>query len=372
MLKYDSINYDEVIDQPSILTVTKDQVTIIHASGTDEMEIPDEGQLAIQIGNIDSFDPPTPTPEPEPEPTPTPTPAPTGDASITVTIKNNASGTLNIKNLSFVMWNEGQTDNALGEVVTNNKIQSGETKTCTVIFEDTFSREISSYFGLHFATSEQCATRNFLSNCGFTTESNGYFFTTSGLDSNDTFEDEGSYSLTIPADTTEWSGGGQTPEYDTDPDPEPTPTPSGDHSVISFGLNITNAYGSAIQLVGEVVFIIGNPDKDGNYMGSYTGRYVRTDHITFNNGTITLQNNQTASFNNVSWRDTDTGLGMGGTSPFDPALLSDIDRKSNVLLYVYEQDGTKNSEIVLCDSLSKDIVFENGQTYNITFRQPTA
>lgn len=145
------------------------------------------------------------------------------------------------------------------------------------------------------------------------------------------------------------------------------PIPTGNHDVISFGVNITNAHGSAIELVGEIVFILGNPDHNGNYFGNYTGRYVRTDHITFSSP-VTLAAGETKSFDNISWRDSDTGLGMGGTSPLDPSLLTDIGRRSNVLLYVLEQDGTKNSEIVICDPMDKNIIFQNGQIYSITFR----
>lgn len=100
--KYDFTNNDDVIDQPSILKITSDQVQIIHASGTDTEEIPEEG-LVIQIGNIDSFIPPTPDPidpdDPEPTPSPDPTPdpgpdpdpdpQPSGDGNISFTLVNN-------------------------------------------------------------------------------------------------------------------------------------------------------------------------------------------------------------------------------------------------------------------------------------------
>ena len=88
--KYDFTNKDDVIDQPSILKITSDQVQIIHASGTNTEDIPEEG-LVIQIGNIDSFIPPTPdpidpddpeptpTPDPDPDPDPDPTPTPSGE-----------------------------------------------------------------------------------------------------------------------------------------------------------------------------------------------------------------------------------------------------------------------------------------------------
>lgn len=105
--KYDFTNKDDVIDQPSILKITSDQVQIIHAGGTspDTKEIPEEG-LVIQIGNIDSFIPPTPDPidpddpvdptptptpdpDPDPSPDPDPDPQPSGDGNISFTLVNN-------------------------------------------------------------------------------------------------------------------------------------------------------------------------------------------------------------------------------------------------------------------------------------------
>ena len=115
------------------------------------------------------------------------------------------------------------------------------------------------------------------------------------------------------------------------------------------------------------MFVLGNPDHNGNYFGSYTGRYVRTGHITFS-APVTLGAGETRRFDGIRWSDPDTGLGMGEASPFNPALLSAIGRKSNVLLYVYEADGTKNSEIVICDPMSSGIVFQNGGVYDVVFR----
>ena len=83
---------------------------------------------------------------------------------------------------------------------------------------------------------------------------------------------------------------------------------------------------------------------------------------------MTLAANETRTFTGITWRDAGTGQGMGEASPFNPSMLKDIGRKSNVLLYVYEADGTKNSEIVICDPMDPSIVFQNGQIYNVVFR----
>lgn len=65
--KYDFNNNQEEIAEPSIVRINKDQVSIIHASSTDVTEIPDDEELIIQIGNIESYNPSTLSPEPEPE-----------------------------------------------------------------------------------------------------------------------------------------------------------------------------------------------------------------------------------------------------------------------------------------------------------------
>ena len=187
------------------------------------------------------------------------------------------------------------------------------------------------------------------------------------LDSSIVFKEGGTYDIYLSSNS--GSNPAPTPVDPTPVDPtpvNPTPTPSANHSVVSFGLDITNTTNQPVTLVGEVVFILGNPDHNGNYFGNYTGRYVRTDHISFSNSAVTLGAGETRHFDGVSWRDADSGLGMGETSPLDPGLLSAIGRKSNVLLYVYEADGTKNSEIAICSSMPSSTIFRNGETYSIS------
>lgn len=57
MLKYDFNNNNAVVDQPSIWKISRDQISITHAGGTDNMSIPSDGQLTIQVGNIDTIIP---------------------------------------------------------------------------------------------------------------------------------------------------------------------------------------------------------------------------------------------------------------------------------------------------------------------------
>lgn len=55
MLKYDFENNIAIVDQPSIWKISNSQVQITHASGTDSVDIPSNGQLTVQVGNIDSI-----------------------------------------------------------------------------------------------------------------------------------------------------------------------------------------------------------------------------------------------------------------------------------------------------------------------------
>jgi hypothetical protein len=53
-------------------------------------------------------------------------------------------------------------------------------------------------------------------------------------------------------------------------------------------------------------------------------------------------------------------IGLGGRSPLADALVADIGRQSNVLLYV-----GGDSEVAVCDCMDSSIIFENEGTYQI-------
>ncbi len=168
------------------------------------------------------------------------------------------------------------------------------------------------------------------------------------------FQEGGVYDISI--------SGGSTPT--------PTPTPSGEgNPVISFGVNITNAHGSAVTLDGRLRFVIGNPDHNGYYYGGYTGYYLRTDNIWFSNGSVTLAAGETKTFYGLTWQDADTKCGLGETSPLDPAYLpiyaddGGIAYARNILIYI---DG--RSDLILCDNLSASIVFQEGGVYDVVIR----
>jgi hypothetical protein len=143
----------------------------------------------------------------------------------------------------------------------------------------------------------------------------------------------------------------------------PAPAPAGaSHGVISIGLNITNATGRTVTLDGDVVFVLGNPDHNGNYFGSYTGPYLRTDHLRFGNA-VTFAPGEIKTFGGITWRDGDTGYGMGEMSPANDVQIAISERASNVLLYI-----NGNSGLVTCDRMPSSTIFRNGETYNVTFR----
>ena len=57
MLKYDFNNNIGVVDQPSIWKISKDEISITHASGTDHATIPNEGYITVQVGNVEPIKP---------------------------------------------------------------------------------------------------------------------------------------------------------------------------------------------------------------------------------------------------------------------------------------------------------------------------
>ena len=108
-------------------------------------------------------------------------------------------------------------------------------------------------------------------------------------------------------------------------EPGPGPVnPEAGNPVINIGVKITNNTDAPVTLDGRLRFVLGNPDHNGNYFGGYTGPYIRTDNIWFsgsegNPNPITLNPGENRTFTNLSWRDADTGLGLGETSPLRSA-----------------------------------------------------
>ena len=151
--------------------------------------------------------------------------------------------------------------------------------------------------------------------------------------------------------------------------PAPQPVSGGTNPVISFGVRITNAHGSPLSLDGRLRFVLGNPDHNGTYYGGYMGDYLRTDNIWFSSTPIVLGAGETREFYGLSWRDADTGYGLGETSPLNPGRLpiySDdggIAYARNVLIYI----GGR-SDLILCDNLSGSLIFQQDGMYDIVIR----
>ena len=153
------------------------------------------------------------------------------------------------------------------------------------------------------------------------------------LDPNIVFQDGQTYNVII---TTVNSG------TSTIPDNPPASTD------ISINLNIINQSGKAVTLDGDVNFVLANPDVYGNYHG-WGGEYNRSGHLYFNTGGFTLGAGESRLVS-VSGE-------LGGRSPLRPSLLTYV---RNVLLYV---GGV--AEVALANNLDPDIVFQDGQTYNV-------
>lgn len=176
------------------------------------------------------------------------------------------------------------------------------------------------------------------------------------------FEEGGTYEIDI------------TSSPNTTPEPAPAPQPTVNPvPVIGVNLVIKNSTGGTANLNGEVVFVLGNPNKDGTYVG-YSGPYVRTPHITFSAGGASIDAGESRTFSNVTYSEeamiggadcetngTNMTIGLGNRSPLNEGLLSIAGRASNVLLY----DVGGVSETYLVRPMSSDIVFEDGKTYEL-------
>ena len=170
------------------------------------------------------------------------------------------------------------------------------------------------------------------------------------MDPNIVFTEGGEYTITLT------SAGGYVPT------PVPV-TPTGDgNPVITIGVRIHNTRNSAVTLDGDLKFTLGNPDHYGRYFG-WAGPYTGTPHLRFSPGAVTLAAGEVRDFYGVTWMDDEIGWGLGQKSPADAAQLAASERPRNVVLYV-----GGNSEIYLCDNMSSNIEFADGQIYDIYIR----
>ena len=183
------------------------------------------------------------------------------------------------------------------------------------------------------------------------------------LSANTVFQDGGVYDISITS-----AAGGSTPQPGPGPvNPVVPVNPDAGNPVVNIGVNITNNTGSTITLDGRMRFVLGNPDHNGNYFGGYMGTYIRTDNIWFSSSPVTMAPGETRTYYNLSWQDADTGLGLGETSPLSPSYLPIRDENGgiayagNVLMYT---EG--RSDLLLCDYLSANTVFQDGGVYDIS------
>lgn len=342
MLKYDLKNNKAVVDQPSIWEIRNNKIIITSTSGKDYKDIPQEG-YTIQVGNIEPI-----------------------KIGATVSYGYN-------KNVIIL---ENTTTSSKSDVTLcdpkNIVIQeyAGEDGWCKCTkgsnnkyllyyqaMEENPSTEPRYAYFRHKTTVE-----GFLSEWYVTVMQKGK--PEEGTSQNDPTNPY------IPGNEPEVIIPGEDP--DPVPTPEPTPTPNPEepeNPVITINVIITNLHGSTLTLDGRLRFVLGNPDHNGTYYGGYRGNYLRTDNIYFSNNQVTLEPGESKTFYGLSWRDADTGCGLGETSPLNPSILPILDDNGgvayarNVLIYI---DG--RSDQILCDNLSNSIIFQNNETYNIAIR----
>lgn len=142
-------------------------------------------------------------------------------------------------------------------------------------------------------------------------------------------------------------------------------------TVISINVCIENSKDEDVTLDGDLCLILANPTKNGEYIG-WMGVYNRTPHIRFADGPVTIPAGGSKTFYGITYSEDadimDGGgtvidhrtIGLGGRSPLADALVADIGRQSNVLLYV-----GGDSEVAVCDCMDSSIIFENEGTYQI-------
>ena len=136
-----------------------------------------------------------------------------------------------------------------------------------------------------------------------------------------------------------------------------TPT-LGQEIQITIGLKLINASGRTVTLDPKLNFVLGNPDKNGYYHGRWDDGSIYT----------LAYNREQSSFGSYIT----LGAGesrlvyvsgpLGGRSPLDPSKLYIAERLSNILLYI-----GNNSEVVICENMNPNIVFQNGGIYNVVF-----
>ena len=142
-------------------------------------------------------------------------------------------------------------------------------------------------------------------------------------------------------------------------------------TVISINVCIENRKDEDVTLDGDLCLILANPTKNGEYIG-WMGVYNRTPHIHFADGPVTIPAGGSKTFYGLTYSEDadimDGGgtvidhhtIGLGGRSTLADALVADIGRQSNVLLYV-----GGDSEVAVCDCMDNSIIFENEGTYQI-------
>ena len=156
---------------------------------------------------------------------------------------------------------------------------------------------------------------------------------------------------------------------------------------VNFNLKIKNTRPTAVVIDNKINFVLANPDKNGFYYGdnnggAYLGPYNRVAIILNGSyvqrsitipayGEVVLPINS-SSVTGAVWCEggqkkygTDIVTGMGGRNLVPESYVKSAGwpasrGKSNVLLYV---DGDSN--VVVPTSLSSDICFVNGATYEI-------
>lgn len=292
------------------------------------------------------------------------TPPPVVDPKVNITIKNTTSADITISpKFGFFLNNKGSWKEIVGYFFAEGK----GTETITAGGEKTYSDIVmegsAQYLGLNFASKEMLDNANIPANNVTLYDANWVStkIIPDMLAETEIFADGQNYTIVYSKELEP-----ETPVTPETPDTPANPQTGDDHAVISFGVEITNTTGQDVVLNGELVFVLGNPNHNGKFFGSYQGPYLRTSHIRFSNSSVTLSAGQTRKFSGLTWRDSDTGLGMGEMSPANASQLAIANRKSNVLLYVTELDGTANSDIVICNSMDPNTIFRDGNTYPIT------
>ena len=284
--------------------------------------------------------------------TDTPTQPTTNDVTTTVTIVNNSgvAKTFDGK-VCFITYGKHPNENYTGyfrfkgtcAAGSNLTIPAGGSQTYTITFAKDNNQTPSVGLGHTFAT--QAQRGQFQSNNGYYI--GGSCYTCNDFSANDTFRNGGQYTMTIPANTHEWSSSSTvTPVNPTPVNPTPT------NGSVTTTVTIVNNSGVAKTFDGKVCFITYGKHPNENYTGYFRFKGICSGASL----TIPAGGRQTYTVTFAKDNSQTPGIGVGMT------FATQAQRgqfQSNNGYYI-------GGSCYTCNDFSTSDTFRNGGQYTMT------